>query len=471
MTSSTARRFFALGLLWATAAACVLPSDTSLRRVDPATVERPDAKALSRLHQAADERDDVGELTEEAAFTRARRVAAELRADRERAELEAAARAEREALEARLAEAEALLIESGNSAAALARRAAEAEAVAARDAARDAAELAAANTSGGLVLSTSVVDDAGAAPRGRQPDPESPWTLQLTTAVVGDGEPEPAAAAPSGGLVLSTNVIGDDGDLAASADAIDAAAATPPPATAVLSATARRRDEPSAGQLVVGCDLANPPFAMLDERGIPTGRDVEMVERLAAGMGLDVLWYRLPFDELLPALEAGRIGAVCATMGITPERARRVAFTRPYFETEILAVVRAGPDAPRRLADLAGLRVSAGAGTTSEDALRARVPNAEIVLENDKGLAADERLMAGEIDAAVMDGPDAIDLVKLSRGRLALIDEALADESYAIALPMRDRKALVAWNKALQAFERSGGAEELDARHGLRAKR
>ena len=33
---------------------------------------------------------------------------------------------------------------------------------------------------------------------------------------------------------------------------------------------------------------------------------------------------------------------VCATIGITDERARRVAFSRPYFHTRLLVVVRDG---------------------------------------------------------------------------------------------------------------------------------
>jgi len=195
--------------------------------------------------------------------------------------------------------------------------------------------------------------------------------------------------------------------------------------------------------LVVASDLDNLPFAGVDADGRPIGRDVELMERLAAGIGRRVEWRRMPFAELLGAAERGEVDVVCATLGITPERAERVLFTRPYFETSIAVVVRAGPPdggEPTTLAELAGRAVAAGAGTTSERAVRLRLPEAVGVFENERETPTEQRLAAREIDAAVMDGPAADALVAASGGRLVRLAQDLDRERYALALaPGRTR--------------------------------
>lgn len=221
--------------------------------------------------------------------------------------------------------------------------------------------------------------------------------------------------------------------------------------------------------LVVASDLANPPFAELTDDGEARGRDVEMMEWIAAELGRALEWRRLPFDALLDAARAGEVDAVCSTLGVTAERARTVRFSRPYFATRLAVVVRAGADEPRVLADLAGRRVAAGAGTTSQDAVLARLPDAVGVLENKQELPAAERLAARRVDAVVMDGPAAEALVADARGALRVLDEDLGAELYAIVFPPDRDELRVAVDRALELLAAQGGLEELDTRWGLRS--
>ena len=192
---------------------------------------------------------------------------------------------------------------------------------------------------------------------------------------------------------------------------------------------------PIPAPLIVASDLDNLPFAGVDDSGRAIGRDVELMEQLAAGLGREVEWRRMPFDQLLPAAERGEVDVVCATLGITAERAQRVLFSEPYFDTSITVVVRTGAGEPTALADLDGRPVAAAAGTTSEEALLRDLPGARGVLENKQQLATAERLYAGEVDGAVMDAPAADALVAASAGRLVRLAPDLARERYALALP------------------------------------
>jgi len=258
-----------------------------------------------------------------------------------------------------------------------------------------------------------------------------------------------------------------------------------------------------ARTLVVASDLGNAPFAWVagEEQGAGTrgewalprvgegriaadgplavdrgaralGRDVEMTEQLAAflaeerGADVALVWRRTAFDELLPALEAGDADLVVATLGWTPERAERVALSQPYFQTSIEAVVRTGEGEPRTVGDLAGRKVSAGLGTTSEFAVRAQAPGAVLRGSNDKGATGITGLLVGDLDALVMDGPDARDLVAAYPDTVRLLDAPLAREDYVIAVaPDRADELLPLVERFLA--ERTDALRTLDARFGL----
>lgn len=223
----------------------------------------------------------------------------------------------------------------------------------------------------------------------------------------------------------------------------------------------------NAAPLVVASDFDNPPFAEVDENGRERGRDVEMMERIAAALHRRIEWRRMPFTELISAAERGEIDVVCATLGITAERAKRVAFSVPYFETELAAVARSGADEPRSIDDLDGRKVAAGAGTTSERAVLLRLPRATGVFQNKNQMPLHERLMSGEVDAAVLDGPNAEALIATGNGALTRLAGDLGAESYALALPKTKLELLAAINRELLRMEERGDLRRLDADYAL----
>lgn len=221
------------------------------------------------------------------------------------------------------------------------------------------------------------------------------------------------------------------------------------------------------GALIVASDLDNAPFAWVDEDDRPRGRDVEMMELLAADLGRTLTWQRMPFDELLDACEAGHVDVVCATLGITEGRAQRVDFSQPYFETAIAVVVRRGDDEPGRLADLRGRRVAAGAGTTSQLAVENHLRGSIGVFEAKAGQTTAQRLASRDVDAAVMDGPAAAAMAQTSGGTLRVLDEVVTTERYALCVPKGREELVRDLDRGLQRLRREGALANLNARHGL----
>ena len=120
-----------------------------------------------------------------------------------------------------------------------------------------------------------------------------------------------------------------------------------------------------------------------------------------------LVWKRIAFDDLLPAAQSGRVDVVCATLGVTPERGQQVDFSRPYFRTELVVLVREAPDQPQTLRDLDAKKVAASPNTTSQRAIARLLPESTGVFAPDRERTDVQRLLDGEVDAIVMDGPAA----------------------------------------------------------------
>ena len=232
----------------------------------------------------------------------------------------------------------------------------------------------------------------------------------------------------------------------------------------LLSACASVRAPARA--LRVASDLDNPPFAWVDESGVPRGRDVEMMQALARALGRTLTWERMDFEGLLDACERGEVDLVCATLGATPERAKRVLLSRTYYATTLEVVVPNQAGAAVALADLAGKRVLASPGTTSERALHRLLPQCVPVVRSKASDEVAQRPAAlfasGAIDAAIMDGPAARALVAGSANRLKILAPSLEREDYVLALPKGQRELLAGLDRELVRMEKSGELERLN---------
>ncbi|MFT4542389.1 MAG: ABC-type amino acid transport substrate-binding protein [Planctomycetota bacterium] len=119
-------------------------------------------------------------------------------------------------------------------------------------------------------------------------------------------------------------------------------------------------------------------------------------------------------------------------------------------------MVRVGEGEPTALADLGGRAVSARAGTTSELAPANSLPAAVIAVPSPKGDGALQRLESKELDAAVMNGPDAIEFAAGRPGDLQVLPSALASKAYAVAIHPDYPSLKASINAALDALRTSG---------------
>lgn len=121
---------------------------------------------------------------------------------------------------------------------------------------------------------------------------------------------------------------------------------------AVISCHASAQD-----RLVIGTEGAYPPFNNLTASGELVGFDVDIAKALCGRMQAECSFVAVDWDGLIPALQAGKIDVIAASLTITDERRKHVLFTHKYYATPLAIVAR-------KDAGLAATAASAFAGKT-----------------------------------------------------------------------------------------------------------
>jgi polar amino acid transport system substrate-binding protein len=91
--------------------------------------------------------------------------------------------------------------------------------------------------------------------------------------------------------------------------------------------------------LVVGMELAYPPFETKDDAGNPTGVSVDLAYALGEYLGREVHIENVNWDGLIPSLQTGKVDIVISSMTATEDRAKVVDFSIPYAHSYLALLV------------------------------------------------------------------------------------------------------------------------------------
>ncbi|MDJ0669209.1 MAG: ABC transporter substrate-binding protein [Desulfobacterales bacterium] len=92
----------------------------------------------------------------------------------------------------------------------------------------------------------------------------------------------------------------------------------------------------------VGVEGAYPPFSYVTPEGELAGFDIDIAKALVAAMGKDIVLVPQDWDGIIPALLARKYDAIIASMSITEERKKKVAFSNKYYNTPAKFVCKKG---------------------------------------------------------------------------------------------------------------------------------
>ena len=181
------------------------------------------------------------------------------------------------------------------------------------------------------------------------------------------------------------------------------------------------KEEESANTFTVGLECNYAPYnwtqtddsngavAISDGSGYCGGYDVQIAKQIAASMNKDLVIVKTEWDGLIPAVNSGKIDAVIAGMSPTEERKTSVDFSEPYYESELVIVVKADSEYANAtsLEDFEGAKIVAQLNTF-HDTVIDQIPNVQHQTAMETFPAMIVAVESGKVDGYVSELPGAV---------------------------------------------------------------
>lgn len=208
-----------------------------------------------------------------------------------------------------------------------------------------------------------------------------------------------------------------------------------------------------AGTIRSATQTGQPPFAYAEDSGKPTGFIVDITDEAAKRLGLKVDYSSTSITGSLAGLTSGQYDLVSSGVGVTPERAKSVDFTKPLFWSTV-AVLTTAQSSISTFDGLDGKRVGVVTGSSQEAQLPTLIPKADPVRFQTQN-AAVSQLLNGSIDAFLVGGPDATAFMKQYKGLRQAVS-APVDHPTSMAVPKNHSAFLKALDGQIAAMVADG---------------
>ncbi|MGV0742775.1 ABC transporter substrate-binding protein [Mycolicibacterium sp. XJ870] len=226
-----------------------------------------------------------------------------------------------------------------------------------------------------------------------------------------------------------------------------------------------------SGKLIIGVNIPYPPNEFKDASGKIVGFDVDLMNAVAATLGLTPEYREADFAKIIPAIQGGTYNVGMSSFTDTKERQQTVDFV-DYFNVGILWAQRPGSAIDPNNA--CGKKVSVQATTREEtDELPAKSkactdagqPPIEIIPFDGQD-AATNAVVLGQADAMSADLPITTYAIQQSNGKLEAAGETFDPQPY--GWPVQKGSALAqSLQQALQHLIDTGAYKEIAANWGL----
>jgi polar amino acid transport system substrate-binding protein len=248
---------------------------------------------------------------------------------------------------------------------------------------------------------------------------------------------------------------------AVSAEKVDAIANTVPEAIK------------SSGKLVVGVNIPYTPNEFKDPSGKIVGFDVDLMNAVAATLGLTAEYRESDFDKIIPAIQGGTYNVGMSSFTDTKEREASVDFVTYFSAGSLWAKGKGAQIDPE---NACGKKVAVQSTTVQEtDELPARSkkctddgkPAIEII-KFDRQDDATSAVVLGKADAMSADSPVTLYAIKQSNGKLETAGETFDSAPY--GWPVAKGSPLAAsLQKALEHLIETGDYKTIATNWGVEA--
>lgn len=160
------------------------------------------------------------------------------------------------------------------------------------------------------------------------------------------------------------------------------------------------------GKLVVGVKFDQPGFGQKDPvSGKVDGFDVAIAKEIGKALGLKE--EQIEFQESvsanrIPFLQEDKVDLIVATMTINAMRKEQIEFSRPYFLAGQSILILKTNTAIKTVTDLNGKDVCSVSGSTSENNIKAKAPQANLLSLPNYSACVDS-MKSGRVEAVSTD--------------------------------------------------------------------
>ncbi|MDR6870803.1 polar amino acid transport system substrate-binding protein [Bosea sp. BE125] len=194
-------------------------------------------------------------------------------------------------------------------------------------------------------------------------------------------------------------------------------------------------DIKARGKLICGTLGTAEPFSFQhpQTRQI-VGYDVDICQKVADSLGVTLELKPIAVEARIPELTQGRVDILAANLGYTPERAQQIDFSYSYFvsQQKLMVTKESGITT---LDKLAGKKVTALKGSSSEQGVRRLIPTAETVTFQDTS-SAYLALVQDKVDAFCASELILVKLRQQSQAKtpMVVIEKSLFVEPWGLGL-------------------------------------
>lgn len=238
-------------------------------------------------------------------------------------------------------------------------------------------------------------------------------------------------------------------------------------AAVLLAATAPA----GAEDLRIATTATVPSFGAVNNETGLSGFNVDIANELCARMGVTCVLVGAAFPDVIPGVERGEFAIGIANTLKTPERAKRVAFSIPYWRSTSSFIGRRDAALPDYSALLVEKRVCTIHGSRQE-AFLMTLPGAtgKSVIAAGTNQETIDRLKAGECDLILVPTMQSLPFLQSPDGAgfafrgVPMIDNGLGGEVHMVVDPARP-DLLKRLNEALTSLIRDGTHDRISRRY------
>ncbi|WP_182086318.1 transporter substrate-binding domain-containing protein [Aureimonas sp. ME7] len=154
----------------------------------------------------------------------------------------------------------------------------------------------------------------------------------------------------------------------------------------------------SAGVVRVGVMGEQAPWGSIDASGQNIGYDVDVAKLMAEELGVKVEFVSNAVAARIPNLLTNKVDVQMAVMGMYPDRAKVVQFTKPYAGLKII-LLSSAKNKIETIEDARNLRIGVPRGAAQDKAITELLGDSPNIRRFDDDSSNIQALVSGQVDA------------------------------------------------------------------------